>query len=460
MSANDLFLPEADWLYLLQEIHNHQVIPIIGPELVTVHDPKTNSERSLNRVLAPQLANALRLPVTVSSSGRNPLNQVACDYLLSGKPRKPIYVTICDLLDKLDRLNPAPCAALCALASITDFDLYIASTIDSQLVKALERCRPGFQRGRQVITYDSKTPKDVPERIERALIYHIFGSRNTHPNFAVWEEDYLDFVLNLVRHDQQLKNLFLLLKTRYLLLLGAPFEDWIVRFFLFLVKGGRFTDRRRDEIQAYLADFREDLGEPLVFFFDKVVGTTQIVAGDPAGFALELSSRWKSKYGGGGIEEDVLSQMPDEMPRGAVFVSYSRDDREAVATLVRGLRAAEIPVWVDNQRLRAGENYERSLEFAVKNACSFFLSVISRATESDSHRYVHTERNWAAQRHVDGFVYYIPIIIDDTETPKLEPPSFAKIHFDRLPNGSVTSGFANQLREWIEEHRLSGQPRA
>jgi hypothetical protein len=63
----------------------------------------------------------------------------------------------------------------------------------------------------------------------------------------------------LVRHDQQLKNLFLLLKTRYLLLLGAPFADWIVRFFLFLVKGGRFTDRRRDEIQAYLADLRENL---------------------------------------------------------------------------------------------------------------------------------------------------------------------------------------------------------
>jgi hypothetical protein len=60
----------------------------------------------------------------------------------------------------------------------------------------------------------------------------------------------------------------------------------------------------------------------------------------------------------------------------------------------------------------------------------------------------------------DGFVYYIPIIIDDTESPKLEPLSFAKIHFDRLPNGSVTSGFANQLREWVEEYRLSGQPRA
>jgi hypothetical protein len=199
--------------------------------------------------------------------------------LLSGKPPKPIYVAICELLDNLDRLNPTPPAALLALASITDFDLYISSAIDSLLVKALERCRPGFQRGRDVITYDSKTPLDVPERIERALVYHILGNRDTHPNFVVWEEDYLQFILALVRHDQQLKNLFLLLKTRYLLFLGAPFEDWIVRFFLFLVKGGRFTDRRRDEIQAYLADRPENLGEPLIFFFDKVVGTTRIILG-------------------------------------------------------------------------------------------------------------------------------------------------------------------------------------
>jgi hypothetical protein len=377
--ANDLFLPEADWLFLLLEIKDDKVMPIVGPEWVTVLNPETTSELSLYRVLAPQLANALGLPV--SSAGRNPLNQVACEYLLSGKPRKPIYVAICDLLDKFDRLNPAPSAALCALASITDFDLYIASTIDS-LFQSAGTMPAGFQRGRHVITYDSKTPKDVPERIERALVYHIFGSRDTHPNFAVWEEDYLDFVLALVRHDQQLKNLFLLLKTRYLLLLGAPFADWIVRFFLFLVKGGRFTDRRRDEIQAYLADLRENLGEPLIFFFDKVVGTTRIIPGDPAGFAHELSSRWKAKYVGGGIDEDVLVQMPDEMPRGAVFVSYSRDDREAVATLVRDLTAAQIPVWVDKQRLSAGENYERSTAFAVKKACIFFVYVRSSVTLS------------------------------------------------------------------------------
>ena len=448
------FLSEDDWRDLLREIHNRQVIPFIGPELVTVPDPHGNGLLPLYRALAPQLAARLRLPVR--DSPLISLDRVACEYLLTGGSRKSIYIEMSELLEKL-RASPAP--ALCDLASITDFDLYLYGTIDSLLPAALERSRPGFRRQDHVLSYDYKRPVDVPERMDPALVYHIVGSRQTYPNFAVWEEDYLEFICGLTRHHAQLERLFLLLKTRYLLLLGAPFHDWMVRFFLFLVKGGRFTDRRKDDIQAYLADRPENLGEPLIFFFNKVVGTTRIIPGDPADFVRELTQRWNAEYATVASGEDVLIQMPDEMPRGAIFISYSRDDKVAIGNLVRGLRAAQIPVWVDKQRLHAGENYQRNLEFAVKSACSFFVSVISRATESDPTRFVHTERRWAAQRHVDGFVYYIPVIIDDTEEPRLEPANFSKIHFDRLPEGSVTPVFTHKLRQWTEEYRMAGQPR-
>jgi hypothetical protein len=448
------FLSEDDWRDLLREIHNRQVIPFVGPELVTVPDPNGNGQLPLYLALAPQLARRLRLPV-----GDTPLlslNRVACAYLLSGGSRKSIYIEMSELLEKLEA-SPPP--ALCDLASITDFDLYLYGTVDSLLATALEKVRPGFRRQDHVLSYDYKRPVDVPERLEPALVYHIVGSRQTYPNFAVWEEDYLEFICGLTRHHAQLERLFLLLKTRYLLLLGAPFHDWIVRFFLFLVKGGRFTDRRKDDIQTYLADRRENLGEPLIFFFDQVVGTTRIIPGAPADFVRELTERWNQEYGSTTSDGDVLVQMPDQMPRGAVFISYSRDDKEAVATLVRGLHVAQIPVWVDKQRLHAGENYQRNLEFAVKSGCSFFVSVISHATESDTSRFVHNERRWAAQRHVDGFVYYIPVVIDDTKEPTMEPANFGKIHFDRLPGGSVTAIFTNKLRKWVEEYRVAGQPR-
>jgi len=41
----------------------------------------------------------------------------------------------------------------------------------------------------------------------------------------------------------------------------------------------------------------------------------------------------------------------------------------------------------------------------------------------------------------------------------MEPANFGKIHFDRLPGGSVTAIFTNKLRKWVEEYRVAGQPR-
>lgn len=455
--SDDAFLSEADWRNLLREVHDGQVIPIVGPELITVPDAATGAPVSLYRSLAPPLAKALGL----ATNGTPPawLNRVACDYLLAGGARKAIYREVSELLDDLVRTAPEPHGALCDLASITDFDLFLTGAIDPLLALALEKARPGFDRRYHVRAYDYKRPVDLPESLQPAFVYHLVGNRQTYPNFAVWEEDYLEFICGLIRHDAQLERLFLLLKTRYLLFLGAPFADWIVRFFLFVVKGGRFTDHRHDDVSAYLTDHAENLGEPLIFFFDKVVGTTRIIRGDPTAFTCELARRWRAEYENAGTD-DVLAQMPDEMPRGAVFVSYSRDDHDAVTQLVRGLRGAQIPVWVDKQRLQAGENYERSLEFEVKNGCSFFLSVISRVTESDPKRFVHRERRWAAQRHVDGFVFYVPVVIDDTAQPAFEPEEFRKIHFDSLPGGVVTSAFATRLRRLVEEYRLAGQPRA
>lgn len=80
------FLSEDDWRDLLREIHNRQVIPFIGPELVAVPDPHGNGQLPLYRALAPQLAGKLRLPVR--DSPPISLDRVACEYLLTGGSRK------------------------------------------------------------------------------------------------------------------------------------------------------------------------------------------------------------------------------------------------------------------------------------------------------------------------------------------------------------------------------------
>src|SRR6185295_8962886 len=114
-------LSETDWRDLLRRIHNHQVIPVVGPGLVTVVDPATGERAPLHRHLAPALARGLGL--------ENPerfvsWNDVTRAHLLGGGKRKRVYDELRALLDQIPA-DPPP--ALLTLASITDFDLFISS---------------------------------------------------------------------------------------------------------------------------------------------------------------------------------------------------------------------------------------------------------------------------------------------------------------------------------------------
>jgi hypothetical protein len=197
--------------------------------------------------------------------------------LRSGAARKNIYDEIRELLDQRDDEPPS---TLLDLASITDFNLFISSSFDPLLVKAIKKARPGFiphRRGvgvgeANVLEYHYRKPVDVPTSLTAPVTYHVLGSYETYPDFAVWEEDYLEFICGLLQHSEQLKNLFSVLRDRYLLVIGSPATDWITRFFLRVAKGERLSDRKARAEQDYLADQPENLGESMAFFFDSAFG--------------------------------------------------------------------------------------------------------------------------------------------------------------------------------------------
>jgi TIR domain len=448
-------LSERDWRDLLRLIHDRQVIPVVGPCLVTVVDPVTGERVPLHRHLAPALARGLGLENPESFVS---WNDVARAHLLGGGKRRLVYEELRELLDNI-QADPPP--ALLALASITDFDLFISSTPDGLLAQALARHRPGFSPQRDVIRFHpqglSGKSSDLPPSFAGPLLYHILGDADTYPDFAVWEEDYMEFICGLLEKADTLENLFRVLKSRHLLLLGAPSEDWIVRFFLRVARQQRLSDR--DQLD-YLADQPASLGEPMILFFDQAIKTTRVIADPPAEFVHTLEQAWRKKFGAAGSDEDFLQRMPAEIPRGAVFLSYSRDDLSAAVKLARALETAGVPVWMDTLRLQAGANYERSLQHEVKDACSFFISLISKATEADPKRYVHRERAWAAERHVDGFVFYVPLVLDLDEgtRPRLEPESFRQSHYERW-NDATLGNFVLRVRQLVEEFRSAGRPR-
>lgn len=457
-SEPQLILSEEEWDELLLYLENHQVIPIVGPELITISDPPGTPPVPLVRWLAPRLAEFLRVPEAANAVS---LNEVACAYLLTDRSdRRRIYNGIRLLLRDAHFQPPDH---LVGLAEITDFDLFLCTTFDPLLAQALERARPGFSRKRDVLAYDTKPSQPFPDPVPASLVYHILGRLDSFPEFAVWEEDYMEFLCHLIEQSREtaLESLFRLLRSRHLLLLGAPFSDWIVRFFLRTARGRRLTDPRESGARETLAERRINLGEPTVFFFDRLARATRVVDGSPVAFVEELVRRWKKRRNDSPTAADFLQRMANEMPRGAVFISYCREDSAVATRLAMTLAAANIPVWIDTQRLRAGEHFEQRLEHAVREDCSFFIPIISPATEGHPDRFVHKERAWAATRYQEGFVFCLPVVLPGVEEIGGEPPCFAKVQREKLPaDGAPPEGFVRRVRQLVEEWRSSGRPRA
>ena len=446
--------PPIPWENLLRSIHKGHILPILGPGLSLIEDAEGKTI-TLRRWLAPRLAGKLN----VHTPSENPsLNNVISHALMARHKRATICSEISIIIDDLVKSPslklPQP---LLDLASIRDFDLFISSAFDPLLALSLERMRPGFSTARDgSAEFRPNKQSDIPDPLPDTFIYQILGS-SENQDYAVWEEDYMEYICGLLQsqRDNQ-RHLFDTFQERSLLLIGAPFTDWVVRFFLRAAKGQRLsipTENTND----YFAAEPAFLTEPMVFFFDQVIQSPRIIPSNLPEFTSELASRWHEKYQQGNAD-DLLNSIPDEMEQGSVFISYSHNDLEPTLTLATALRQAGIPVWLDKKRLKTGGDWENHLLRAVKSRASLFLSLISKATESDSYRFVHTERKWAAEKHIPGNIFYLPILIDDVPPPpKLEPPIFSALHCHQLPGGTLTSEFANLIKDYLAQFHQKGE---
>ena len=84
----------------------------------------------------------------------------------------------------------------------------------------------------------------------------------------MWEEDYIEYVCGLLLSKDNLKVLFEQLRNLDLLLIGTPFNNWIVQLFLRVAKDKRFSVRRDQGRQDYVADEPSGISPPTIFFYE------------------------------------------------------------------------------------------------------------------------------------------------------------------------------------------------
>jgi len=192
---------DRDWNKLLCSVEEGIVIPIVGQDLLQVMPEGASSPISLYRFIAEQLVDEFSLPPDVSSP-KMTLSDVVCCCLDDERDSFDIRHGILGVLNKAAFAPPEP---LCHLAEIADFNLFVSTTFDSLMEKALEKVRFGGRTGTvEVCSYDPKEPhKNEEVSINKKypahpVLFHLMGKLSGgSDSVVISEEDMLEFVCAL-----------------------------------------------------------------------------------------------------------------------------------------------------------------------------------------------------------------------------------------------------------------------
>ena len=436
---------------LLDFVEQRRVVPIIGADLMMVQHG--GREVLLQQLIAEKLVDVLEI-ARDSLPEALTIDDVVASYLDRREPAERIYSRIQFVMNGLDIAPPEP---LYKLARIPAFQLFVTTNFDDLLERAVKEVRGNEA---QSLIYTGNEQNDLPcplGELEHSLVYHLFGKVSSLRNaYAVTEEDTLEFMCALQSDGKRPKRLFDALRDRHLLLIGCNFPDWLARFFIRTARCERLSVQTGG--MQFMADPHMSEDKNLVLFLRHFSRSTEIFSSSPAQFVDELYAGWMRRQSAGGASSPVgAPQLP--MQRGAVFISYASEDRDAALKIRDALESSGLPVWLDVHRLEGGDDYERKIHDHVQ-ACGFFMPIISCHTQTREHRFFRKEWRWSVDR-AEGFddndPFILPVAIDET-TEKADrlPEKFRRVQWMRLPDGAAGAAFIERIVCLFRENQPKG----
>jgi len=450
MSESTIF-----WDQLLQLIDEGRVIPVVGQDLLKLDE--SGGSQLLYPYLANRLAEYLGISIDQLPDGGE-LNAVACRYLAQGNPVEEVYPALKTIASTLETLRvPEP---LRQLAAIRSFQLFVTTTFDGLLTRAVNDVRFGGQARTRVFAYAPAESEDVPADLKSGppVVYHLLGRLSATPAYAVTQEDTVEFFHSLQSSTGRPQLLFDELNRNSLLVIGSSLSGWLARFFMRMAKRQRLSAGGRTD---YIADSAMSGDPNLVLFLTHFSRGTRIFrSGSAVEFVEELHARWMQRHP---QTETPIQPAKASTPRGdtgAVFLSYASENGAAATAIKDALEANGVDVFFDKEELQAGEAWEAKLRRSVSE-CSIFIPIISRETLTAHRRFFRVEWNLAIEEALKATFaaeesFLVPVAIDDTPVndPAL-PAKFHTLQWEVLPDGRPTPQFITRVVALYRKHQKS-----
>jgi hypothetical protein len=453
------------WDILLQLIAEGRVIPVVGRDALMVAD------EGRAQLLYPHLAEKLAVSLGVPSSDLpegNELNEVACRYIATGNLVDDVYPALKRIASQVDGALPIP-PALVKLAEIRPFQLFVSTTFDGLLARALDQVRFGGKPVTRVIAHSPGELQDLPRDMksspdqadEAPIVYQLLGKVSATPTYALTEEDFVEFFHSLQSETRRPPRLFDELNRQSLLILGCRFGGWLTRFLMRMSKGQRLSAGGRND---YVADVGVTSDEHFVLFMRNFSRATKLYrSGGVLEFIDELHERWTAAHPPAlpaAASESVSKSTAPSTQAGAVFVSYASEDKSAAEKIKDALERAGVDVFFDRDDLQSGNDWEAKLRRSIRQ-CSLFVPVISQTTRDPGRRFFRVEWNLAVDEakmasFLDEEAFLLPVVIDHTTVDDADVPSkFRAIQWQSLPGGQTTPEFVARVQQLYRKYQKS-----
>lgn len=464
MDSREQRKQEKFWNQLIRIIGRESVVPVVGEDILVL-DAQNNT--MLYDEIARKYADYAEIEISPGHA-----------FTLSATVRShPEFNTnphdiSQEIGEEFEELAPEIPIPIKKLASITGFNLFVTTTFDNLLERAINQIRFNGQAKTKVIAY---SPKRIPTEEETTLaltsgmpvIFQIFGSYKNPLNFALTEGDKLEYIHALHSSEYGPKAMLNELYSRPLLLIGNRFPDWLTRTFLRLT---RQTPLDNKEVpKQYLADF-ETSNPALSYFLESFTANTEVIRShSPVEFIISLADKWQEKNtvpDSGAQDKSILIQDREALrkppPPGAVFISYAATDingleskdKETALIIRNALIEQGIEAWLDLDELKSGDDYSKKIKRSIAT-CSLFIPLVSEITNARENGFFRREWYWASERLIDftgaNRQFIFPVALGDIDPYEAQvPEEFTRFQFQKLGHcNSVTEidkGFIQAIK--------------
>ena len=387
------------WEALIGKIIDGDVIPIIGPDVLT-------NDFNLHKQLIDFIAQGFNVKSQPKS-----FSELVYDstYLSANRSnRDSIYTWINEIFSP-DAPKQKPSDLLVKLLGSKLFPFVITTSFTPIVEQVM---RDGWGKDLRIMKFNNNPSENEDicneSDLTRPTLYYMFGrvgDTRAH-RYVVTDQDMLEFCSSWLDENLRPKKLVNVLKKKFLLMLGTDYSDWLFRFIWFSIRKEREVKGAKSDMIA-----NSELEESFIHFMER---HETYMKQNPDDVVAEIVKRMDKQYLRDPklkekLEKRIVNKFSYPEENTDVFISYSRSDSTFVESLYEALTKKGLNVWYDKMNLTDGGKFMDEIKRAIQTA-KYFIPILTPHVEKEKDE-PHVYRNeWDIACGVGiGRTYIIPV---------------------------------------------------